>query len=99
MDHTNCHVDLLEKLFDGEIPDGLSQTQLLVTGMGCPNCAARVHNALIQMDGVLKADVRLESGMTRVLYDSERVKSAGLLLAIEMMGKQTHHNYQAQVIA
>lgn len=99
MQHDNCHVEMIEKPFEGQIPEGVSQAQLLVTGMGCPNCAARVHNALLQLDGVFKADVLLESGMARVLFDRDRIEPSALMLAVESMGQQSNHNYQARLIS
>ena len=99
MNHENCHIDLIEKPLESELPEGLTEAQLLVTGMGCTNCAARVHNSLVQLDGVYKAEVLLESGMARVLYDSKRVKPAGFPQAIELVGRQSHHNYAAQLIS
>jgi copper chaperone len=98
MDHDNCHVDITEKTFEGDLPAGLSQAQLQVGGMGCPNCAARVHNALLGLDGVFKAQVDLEQAMAEVLYDSQQVAPQALMLAIELIGKQTNHNYQAQLL-
>jgi Cd2+/Zn2+-exporting ATPase/Cu+-exporting ATPase len=99
MDHTNCHVDMIDKPFEGEVPEGATQAQLAVSGMGCPNCAARVHNALLQLEGVLKAEVLLESGTALVLYNSQKVEPHALMQAVELMGIQSNHNYQAQLIS
>ena len=38
------------------------QTTLLVTGMHCPKCVAKVKDALEAVDGVVKAEVVLEPG-------------------------------------
>lgn len=99
MDHTNCHVDMIEKPFEGDIPEGIAQTQLLVSGMGCQNCAARIHNALIQLEGVFQADIDLPTGMARVFFDKNIVDMDALVQAVFQMGILSNHNYLARVAA
>jgi copper chaperone len=99
MDHTNCHVERIEKPFEGEIPEGIARTELLVSGMGCQNCAARVHNALIQLEGVFRADVDLPRGIARVFYDQNIVDADELVRAVMQMGILSNHRYMARVAA
>lgn len=40
--------------------------EVKVEGMTCGNCARRVENALLELRGVLRADVDLASGRARI---------------------------------
>src|SRR3972149_1299332 len=45
----NCHVEPLTRTAAALEREGAISTQLVVTGMGCPNCAARVRNSLVMV--------------------------------------------------
>jgi Cu+-exporting ATPase len=47
-------------------PPPLDSYQLVVDGMTCPHCVARVEKAILGVDGVRSADVQLETGLARV---------------------------------
>jgi len=72
---------------------------LLVWGMGCPNCALRVRNSLLGLDGVLDAQVNLERGLAQVLFDPARLQAEQLPEAVAAAGNDSHHHYSAQVLA
>ena len=100
-DHTstsNCHVDLIEKPLEQQALDRAQFALLLVQGMGCPNCARRVHNGLLALDGVLAVDVVLERGLAQVLYDPEQVSPIALLPAVAAAGNDGRHHYAAQLL-
>jgi copper chaperone CopZ len=98
MHQANCHVEMIEKPFGGDPPEGISRARMQVSGMGCPNCAARVHNSLLQLDGVFGVDVAFESGLARVIYDGEQIAPKRLMQAVEIVGRQSNHDYQAELI-
>jgi copper chaperone CopZ len=66
--------------------------------MGCPNCANRVHNALVSLDGVAGAHVRLDPPIATVRYERERLTEADLIAAVARAGAGTHHMYRARVL-
>ncbi len=71
---------------------------LTVQGMGCVNCATRVRNSLLVLDGVVSADVDWERGLALVDYVPARTNVDTLLHAVATAGNDGHHNYSAQVI-
>ena len=48
----NCYVDPIQKIVTAEERTATATTLLAVSGMGCPNCAARVRNSLLRLNGV-----------------------------------------------
>ncbi len=96
-DH-NCHVELVEKPVDEAALETAQAAYLAVSGMGCPNCAARVHNSLVQLDGVLLAEVQLEMQVAAVAYQPEKVKPEDLVAAVAQAGNDGRHHYAAEVI-
>ena len=97
-EHTNCHVEPLEKPVDQEALQNATAVFLTIQGMGCPRCAMRVRNGLLGLDGVLAADVFLEEGMAVAAYDPARVETGDLIAAVAAAGGDGRHHYQAQVI-
>ena len=61
-----------------------SRHELEVSGMSCESCAARVEGALLEVDGVRSATVRLESGGARV--EGESIDPNHLVEAITRAG-------------
>ena len=97
-EHTNCHVEPLEKPIDLLALHGATAVFLMVRGMGCPRCAMRVRNGLLGLEGVLVADVFLEKGMAVAAYDPARVESSDLVAAVAAAGGDGRHHYQAQLV-
>ena len=46
-------------------------TVLEVQGMTCPSCVRHVNQALVDVDGVSKVDVKLREGVVVVQHDSQ----------------------------
>jgi copper chaperone CopZ len=97
-EHTNCHVEPLEKPVDPVVLQSATAVFLMVQGMGCPRCAMRVRNGLLGLEGVLMADVFLEEGMAVAAYDPARVETGDLIGAVAAAGGDGRHHYEAQVI-
>ena len=97
-EHTNCHVEPVEKPLDEAALANASTVYLVVQGMGCPRCTMRVRNGLLGLDGVLAANVFLEEGMAVAAYDPARVETGDLIAAVATAGGDGRHHYQAQVI-
>ncbi len=71
---------------------------LAVSGMGCPNWAARVRNCLLSLEGVLLAEVQLEQGIAAAAFDPQRVTVEDLMRVVTQSGKDGRHHYLAQLI-
>ena len=61
---------------------------LFVGGMTCASCAFHVESALMDIPGVIEADVNLQTGETAVTIVSEPVTLAMLRQAMEKIGYQ-----------
>jgi copper chaperone CopZ len=94
----NCHVDALHKAPSVEERREHAAAILAVQGMGCPNCANRVRNSLLQVYGVLSVDIALEVGMARVSFNPVLAGVTDLTRAVAAAGGDGRHEYRAQVI-
>lgn len=90
-----CHVDRVETSVDPALLERSGTAFLAVSGMGCPNCAARVRNALVLTDGVLEAEVEHTAGLAVVSFQREKVDVATLRRALAAAAAGTHHRYAA----
>ena len=97
-EHTNCHVEPVEKPLDEAALANSSTVYLVIQGMGCPRCAMRVRNGLLELDGVLAVEVFLEESMAVAAFDPERVETGELIAAVAAAGGDGRHHYQAQLI-
>lgn len=96
MDETHhCHVEPADKQASVEERSNIVDAWLLVYGMGCPNCAARVRNSLLSRTGVVKADVDHVSGSAHVYYNPEMVTEVSLTAAVALAGGDGRHEYRA----
>ena len=67
----------------------MNQTQELQTtvqGMACAMCVKNVHNALTGTPGVQQAEVSLEGGAVRVLYDPQQTTPRELKERVDALG-------------
>jgi len=94
MESTKCHVVPLSKVVTLAEEKNLAVAGLTVWGMGCKNCAARVRNSLIALDGVVEADVDHTTGFAFVEYNLDLVGTPALIDAVAKAG-DNHHKYIA----
>ena len=66
----------------------METTTLQVRGMTCAGCARSVTSALQKVNGVVSAEVSLDSGQVKVGFDPTRVSIAQLKAALEIAGYQ-----------
>ncbi len=66
--------------------DDTKQCTLNVKGMTCGACAARVRNAVSQLQGVRAVNVSLENGTAEVTYLPAKLTSNDLLASIDETG-------------
>ncbi len=88
----NCHVTRFDKEVALEPNEQVTSTMLYITGMGCPNCANRVHNRLIDHPGVVKAEVDHETGKAEVTYLPTKITISELVQLVAEAG-DGHHAY------
>lgn len=94
----DCYVAPLNKTVDpSSIADG-AEARLALAGLGCPNCAARVRNALLALDGVIAVDVSLESQRAVAIYDPTRTIPDQLVEAVHRSGAASRHAYRAAIV-
>jgi len=93
-----CHVERLEKEVDMEALRSTRVSILAVTGMGCPNCALRVHNALLALPGVHRVDVELEAERAIVYWDPTALQPERLIEAVSQAAAGTPHDYRAYFV-
>lgn len=94
----NCHVEPIEKPLDQDALSSAMAAYLAVSGMGCSNCAARVRNGLLSLEGVLLAEIHLEQGVAATAFDPQRVTVEDLIQAVTQSGNDGRHHYLAQLI-
>ena len=90
-----CHVEPLEKTPTVEEQRTTTSALLVVGGMGCPNCAARVRNSLLALTGVVEAQVMLETGTADITYNPDLTDVPALLDAVAQAGADGRHHYYA----
>lgn len=94
----SCHVDPVQKTPSVEEQRERASVLLAVEGMGCPNCANRVRNRLLQVYGVVSVDMALEPGRAQVVFNSQWTKPEDLRRAVAAAGGDGRHEYRAYVI-
>jgi copper chaperone CopZ len=85
-----CHVTRANKEVIVDETEHTKVTTLYVTGMGCVNCANRVHNSLIDHPGVIKAEVSHVTAQADVTYIPAKVDVSRLLHLVEAAGDNRH---------
>ncbi len=93
----NCHVDPIQKTPTHAELATLQTTFLAIQGMGCPNCAARVRNSLLSLNGVVEAEVSHLIGAARVEFNPDLTTLAALVDAVAQAGGDGRHEYRAWV--
>ena len=95
----NCYVEPINKTASADQIRKADSALLAVRGMGCENCAARVRNSLLSLDGVYAVDVHLNMAMAEVSFDSKKVSADALVNAVSSAGNDGRHEYRAQLVA
>ena len=64
----------------------MANIKLLVIGMTCSHCQAKVEKALKGITGVYTAVVDLEDGEAEVDFDDDTITTQQLVAAVELAG-------------
>lgn len=70
--------------------------RLLVHGMDCPDCAAKVEKAVKQMPGIIYATIAFPSGRLSVEYNPSRIGMHEVADRIKQLGYQASDNEKQQ---
>ena len=89
-----CHVILFNKDVVLEDTEHAQAITLHVTGMGCVNCANRVHNRLIDHPAVVKAEVSHVTGKAEVTFIPTKASVPQLIAMVAGAGDH-RHTYRA----
>lgn len=96
--NANCDVELIQKDVSVEDQNAAQMVILAVWGLGCENCANRVRNSLLRLDGVVSADIALAHGLVMVDYVPSKTNLNDILLAVTAAGNDGHHHYRAEIV-
>ena len=91
----SCHGESLQKIVTAEEQQATALIRLGVQGMGCPNCAARVRNGLLALNGVTEAEVDHLTGLADVGFNPNLVAVPALIQAVAQAGNDGRHRYRA----
>ncbi len=91
----HCYVAPNQKTATTEELSEAASVWLAVFGMGCPNCANRVRNSLLALDGVLDVSVSHVAGMAEIFFKQDAVRVPDLIAAVAQAGKDGRHEYWA----
>ena len=94
----NCHVEPVQKIATEVERKNIDTAILAVWGMGCSNCAMRVRNSLLSLNGVVHAYVTHEYDMAEVAYNPELTSVEMLIGAVAQAGGDGRHEYRARAL-
>jgi len=92
-----CHAEPISQAAFVDEPTDARIIKLMVSGMGCVNCATRVRNHLLRLDGVVSADVDWQSGLTFVDYVPAQTTPDKIVNAVAQAGDGERHRYAAHI--
>jgi copper chaperone CopZ len=92
---TDCHVDPIAGRASADDRRNAEVQYLAVAGMGCPNCAHRVRNALLRAPGVVDVEVDLPGGLASVWFRGAETGVSDLVEVVAAAGRETQHTYLA----
>lgn len=90
-----CQVDPLQKTATAEELEVTTSVFLVIYGMGCPNCAARVRNSLLSVTGVVDAYADHIAGLGYVVLNPNLTTTQALIDAVARAGGDGRHEYWA----
>jgi len=92
-----CRVEPINKTALDSVIRSADNILLSVSGMGCQNCATRVQNGLLTLDGVFHVEMNLGMGMAEVFYDAKKHSVDDLIGAVAGAGNDGRHQYRAEI--
>ncbi|CAG0984441.1 hypothetical protein ANRL4_02079 [Anaerolineae bacterium] len=93
----DCHSDPPKKSPPTDEQACIRITRLVVWGMYCPGCGARIHSYLVAVQGVLEVHVDHTVGMVEVAFNSHLTNISALINAVVRAGGDGQHTFGAAV--
>ncbi len=91
-------VEPVEKAICADEQAQAQMARLLIIGLVCPNCAARVRNALLRLEGVVSADVDWTSGLAFIDFVPGAIDPHSMMRAVYKAGAEAGDCFRAAVI-
>lgn len=63
-----------------------TEVTLVIDGMACEACAARIEKELVEVDGVREVSVKFAETRARIVFDPGRVTASDLDQAVDSLG-------------
>ena len=95
----SCHVEPIQKMSTADEQKNVELALLSVSGMGCINCANRVRNSLLSLNGVIDAYVDHTAGIAQVSFKPNIETIDNLISAVTNAGGDGRHAYEARLLA
>lgn len=92
---TDCHVDPVTGRASADARRDAETLYLGLAGLGCPNCANRVRNALLAVQGVVDVEIDLPAGLATVWRHPGEAEVPDLIFVVADAARGTHHRYLA----
>jgi copper chaperone CopZ len=90
----HCHVAPIEKIVSSEEQETTTTISLAVSGMGCSNCAVRVHNGLLALKGVVHVNVSHITATVEMVFNPTILTVFDFADAVANAGNDGRHRYQ-----
>ena len=97
--HESCQVTPANKPVSLQQLAQAEMAFFLVSGMGCPTCAMRVRNGLLQIGGVVAVEVILDRHLAKVWYDPDELQPETLAARLPALTADGRHHYTAHLLA
>ena len=68
------------------------EIQLKVTGMSCTGCSNRCQRSLLDLNGIMKADVSYQKGAATIEYNPDTISEAQIIQQISEIGFKAKKN-------
>ena len=78
---------------------GGTDARIVIGGLHCEACAARVRSALLECRGVMDATVEFRSAVAHVSFDPMLTGMKRLLRVIDGAGSGTSHRYRGGLLS
>jgi copper chaperone CopZ len=73
-----------------DVPEGIREVPLQVTGMSCTRCVKHVTDSIGKIGGVVRTEVTLDPPRAVVRYDPAQTNPGVLIEAIRAAGYDAH---------
>ncbi len=95
----DCLVEPVQKIGSDEERQKVELALLTVWGMRCSNCAARIRNSLLALNGVVNVCIDHTFGVAGVVFNPELATMKMLIGTVADAGSDGRHEYGARLLS